>query len=105
MSGLGEAGVLVPAGGTGITISAGPDDQINLRGLAIEGAGNGNTGIRFNTGGFLTITNSVIRNMSNVGMDIEPSGASTFTITDTLIADNGRMASISGRRARMAPHR
>lgn len=105
VSGLGEAGVLVPAGGTGITISAGPDDQINLRGLAIEGAGNGNTGIRFNTGGFLTITNSVIRNMSNVGMDIEPSGASTFTITDTLIADNGRMASISGRRARMAPHR
>ena len=53
VSGLGEAGVLVPAGGTGITISAGATDRINLRGLAIEGAGTGATGIRFNSGGAL----------------------------------------------------
>lgn len=91
VSGLGEAGVLVPAGGTGITITAGPDDQVNLRGLAIEGAGAGDTGIRFNTGGSLTITNSVIRNMANVGMDLEPTATSYFTITDTLVSDNGRI--------------
>ena len=41
VSGLGEAGVLVPSGGTGITINAGASDIINLRGLIIEGAGVG----------------------------------------------------------------
>ena len=91
VSGLGEAGILVPAAGTGITINAGPDDEINLRGLAIEGAGVGGTGIRFNTGGALTVTNSVIRNLTDAGMDLEPTGASTFTITDTLVSDTARV--------------
>jgi hypothetical protein len=38
VSGLGEAGVLVPSGQVGITINAGATDIINLRGLIIEGA-------------------------------------------------------------------
>ena len=42
------------AGATGITINAGVNDKINLRGLIIEGAGVGNTGIVFNTGKFLS---------------------------------------------------
>src|SRR5262245_11327588 len=43
--GVGSAGILVPASGTGITINAGATDKINLRGLIIEGAGIGATGI------------------------------------------------------------
>jgi hypothetical protein len=43
VNGLGEAGVLVAPNGTGITISAGADDKINLRGLIIEGAAAGST--------------------------------------------------------------
>ncbi len=31
VSGLGEAGILVPPAGTGITINAGPNDRVNLR--------------------------------------------------------------------------
>lgn len=90
VSGLGEAGVLVSAGGTGITINAGPDDQVNLRGLAIEGAGVGKTAVRFNSGGSLTMTNCVIRNLADNAIDFEPTGVSYLTITDTLIADNAR---------------
>ena len=35
------ASILVPSGGTGILISAGPTDAVSLRGLTIEGAGVG----------------------------------------------------------------
>ena len=92
VSGLGEAGVLVPEGGTGILVNAGANDAINLRGLAIEGAGLGLQGIRFNTGGSLTITNSVIRNMSGgTGIDFRPQAESYLTISDTLVADNGSL--------------
>ena len=59
--------MLVPSGGTGITINAGPTDVINLRGLIIEGAGVGQNGIIFNTGGVLTIENCVVRNLTGNG--------------------------------------
>src|ERR1700709_1168884 len=39
------ASVLVPSGGTGITITAGANDAVSLRGLTIEGAGIGLFGI------------------------------------------------------------
>jgi len=68
VSGLGEAGISVPPDGTGITINAGPHDKINLRGLIIEGAGVGNRGTQFNTGGSLNIQNSVIRNHKGNGV-------------------------------------
>src|SRR5471032_56427 len=47
--GVGTAGVIVPSGGTGIIINAGPNEAVSLRGLSIEGAGVGQTGIQFNT--------------------------------------------------------
>ena len=36
--GVGTAGVIVPSGGTGVTINAGTNDAVSLRGLTIEGA-------------------------------------------------------------------
>lgn len=93
--GVGSAGVLVPPGLTGITINAGVNDKINLRGLIIEGAGTGVTGIKFNSGKALTIGKSVIRNLSSSGIAFAPgasypSGAKIdLAVTDTLIADNG----------------
>lgn len=87
VSGLGEAGVLVPAGGTGITINAGPDDAINLRGLVIEGAGVGATGLRLNSAGSLTLTNCVVRGLTDVNVDLEPTGTTSLLMTDTLLSD------------------
>lgn len=77
----------------GIIINAGPNDVVNLRGLIIEGAGtSGTTGVRFNTGGALTIQDCVIRGFTGIpgaGINV---GASTTNarvfVTDTLITRN-----------------
>lgn len=89
VSGLGEAGVLVPPGGTGITINAGPNDKINLRGLIVEGAGTGSTGIAFISGGSFTVSNVVVRNNVSSGIAMGPSTDARITISNSLIADNG----------------
>jgi hypothetical protein len=92
VSGLGEAGVLVPSGGTGITISAGVNDIINLRGLIIEGAGLGASGIVFNTGKSLTIEKCVVRRVTNIGIVFFPNATSSLAISDTLVANTGSNA-------------
>jgi hypothetical protein len=86
--GVGTAGV-VPASGLGITINAGVNDAITLRGLSIEGAGVGVVGIQFNTGKSLTIENCVIRHMINDGIDFDPNGASSLSVSNSVVSDNG----------------
>jgi|SRR5215475_6523039 len=94
--GVGSAGILVPSGGTGITINAGAADVIYLRGLVIEGAGVGSHGIVFNTGRFLTIENCVVRNLTSSGINLIPSANSTFSISNTYVADIGHGFGSSG---------
>jgi len=88
VSGLGEAGVLVPSGGTGIIINAGASDVVNLRGLIIEGAGIGQNGIVFNTGQTLTIEKCVVRNHTNNGIAFQPNASSKLVVSDTFVANN-----------------
>ena len=55
------------AGTNGITINAGPNDVIVLRGLDIDGGPNGSNslnGVRFLAGGALMVQNSTIRNFT-----------------------------------------
>jgi hypothetical protein len=85
------ASVLVPSGGTGITIAAGASDAVSLRGLTIEGAGVGVVGIAFNTGGSLTVESSFIRHCSEDGIDFVPSASSKLVVSNTLVADNGNI--------------
>jgi hypothetical protein len=87
IQGHGYAGVSVTSG-TAITISAGPTDAINLRGLLFDGVGTGNVGLQFNTGGSLNIQDSEIRNF-NQGIIFNPSGSSTLTMSNTIVADIG----------------
>jgi hypothetical protein len=87
--GVGTAGVIVPSGGTGIIITAGTNDAVSLRGLSIEGAGVGATGIRFTIGKSLTIENCVIRHMTLDGIDFLPNATSNLAVSNTLVADNG----------------
>src|SRR5262249_47962717 len=62
--GVGEAGVLVSGGATAITIAAGPNDAISLRGLTIKGIGfGGGNGIRFTSGKSLNVEGCAIRNL------------------------------------------
>jgi Right handed beta helix region len=83
-----EAGIIVPSAGTGIVINAGVNDAVSLRGLTIEGGGVGTTGIQFNTGASLTVTNCVVRHMTDNGIDFSPNGTSNLSVSNSLVADN-----------------
>ena len=88
--GVGEASILVSGGGTGIDIQAGPASYINLRGIIIQGIGfGGSTGLLFETGFALTMTNCVIRNHTGNGLQFSPRGDSRLAVSNTLLADNG----------------
>jgi hypothetical protein len=94
VSGLGEAGVLVPSGGYGIIINAGANDTVNLRGLIIEGGGVGVTGIGLIQAKSLVIENCVVRNLTSSGIALAPisdtvANQNQITISDTVVADNG----------------
>ena len=61
--GVGVAAIGVSSGNA-ITINAGANDSVHLRGLTIEGLGSGLSGILFNSGANLAIENCVIRNFA-----------------------------------------
>jgi len=81
------AGILASSG-VGITISAGANDVINLRGLDIDGGNTGSVGIQFNSGQSLNIQKSSIRNFTGSGINFAPSGASTLFVIDTTLINN-----------------
>ncbi len=87
----GEASITVPGGNTGIIINA-PNGggYVNLRGITIQGVGFGTTtGLRFNTGFTLTMTNCVVRNHTGNGIEFLPTANSSLSVSNTLVADNG----------------
>jgi hypothetical protein len=87
--GDGHGGMAASGGATAITINAGASDVINLRGIVLEGFGGGNIGIVFNSGAFLNIQDSQIRNFAQDGIDFVPSAASRLLVSNTVISDNG----------------
>jgi hypothetical protein len=81
------AGVLATSG-VGMTISAGANDVINLRGLDIDGGNSGSIGIQFNSGQSLNIQKSLVRNFTNSGISFAPSAASALFVSDTVVSHN-----------------
>jgi hypothetical protein len=90
------AGVTV-ASGNGITINAGVNDSVVLRGLTVDGGGTGSNGIVFNSGGTLTINQCNLMNFVGInagrtignGILVQPaSGNPTIIITDTTASHN-----------------
>jgi Right handed beta helix region len=97
VEGQGWSYIAPPAGGNGITINAG-SGNVTIHGVSLNGAGiTGPTnGIVFNSGGNLTVTDSVVRNFNSSssttgnGILMQPtSGQVSFTITNTIASDNG----------------
>src|SRR5688572_27029222 len=91
----GEAGIVASLT-TGVIVNAPADAVVNLRGLMIEGVGNGTNGVRYLAGGFLHIQNSVIRGFRGAsvgnhhGILVNPTaGNLVLDVTDTLVEDNG----------------
>jgi len=89
--GAGEASMLVSGGGTGITINASAaTGYVNLRGITIQGVSGGtSTGLRFNSGVSLTVTNCFIRNHTGNGIEFFPNGSSQLSVSGTVVTDNG----------------
>jgi hypothetical protein len=84
------AGVLV-SGTNGIVVAAGPNDDVVIRGLTIEGIGTGINGIRLTSGGSLHVENCFINNFTGAGIDFEPNQAtdSRLFVKDTTVRNNG----------------
>ena len=96
-----EAGVLV-AGTNAIVVTAGSTDAVWLSGIDFEGLGPTSTslnGIKFITGGSLTVENCVIRGFGNTngtdgnGIFFNPtSGTPKLFVDNTVITDNANVA-------------
>jgi hypothetical protein len=94
INGNGWAAITGLAQNNAITINA-VSGNVTLIGLEIDGAGAGYNGIVFNSGSSLTVTNCTVQNFVGAadtgnGILIQPtSGAISFTITNTVVTNNG----------------
>jgi hypothetical protein len=89
----GEGGAAVAPGTSGIVISAGSSDAINLRGLAFDGLGvTGMSGVVFNSGARLHIESCQFQGFATAGIAFAPgagsAAAAQLSIDDTTIIGN-----------------
>jgi hypothetical protein len=77
--------------GDAITINAGPNDIVNLRGLTIDGAGTLHFGILLNSARSVTITDCFIRHFNSNGIELNNAIGTTlnFLVLNTVSSDNG----------------
>ena len=78
-------GVLV-SGTNGITVSAGVNDVVVLRGLDLQGVGTGLVGVRFTAGKALHIEDCVINGFATHGISLEASATSQLFVKNTVIS-------------------
>jgi hypothetical protein len=91
IQGHGFAGISVPQGNFGVTISAGETDAVSLNGLLIDGTWLGNIGIEFVSGGSLIVANCVVRRMVTNGINFISNTitSQSLSVSDTYLTDNG----------------
>jgi hypothetical protein len=79
-----EAGVSASPGATAITISAGANDVVTLRGLTLNGGGVAANGINFTAGAKLAVFDSSISNYTGYGILVNISNSAQ---TDVLVSN------------------
>jgi len=88
----GVEGSALVSGTNGININAGPNDEVTLDGLTIEGLGTGTNGVRVVSGRAVHINNCLIRGFQAVGsgrgIAIEPNMPMRVNISDCMIVKN-----------------
>jgi hypothetical protein len=91
IQGHGFSGISVPQGIDGIVVNAPATDFVSLNGLLIEGNGEGDLGILFQTGRGLIVENCVIRNMRLTGMELISTAATpqTLSVSNSYFTENG----------------
>ena len=90
---VGVAGAATASGTSGIVISAGANDAIDLRGLTFDGLGaTGMSGVVFNSGARLHIQDCVFEGFATSGITFAPgtgsAGAAQLAVHDTTIIGN-----------------
>jgi hypothetical protein len=81
IDGNGWSAITAASGGPGITIAAGTTDAIMLRGVTVDGAGQGGPGIYFTGGGALTVMGCVVRNVGSNGLAVVNNGSTPMSLT------------------------
>jgi hypothetical protein len=90
IEGHGWASIAPIINGNAITINANTGDKINIIGVVLDGTAlSGTTGIQFNSGGTLTVRDSVVRNFGGDGIDFKPTGGGNLWVSNTVVFDNG----------------
>ena len=96
IEGQGWSYIAPPTGGNGITINA-VSGNVIIHGVSLNGVGitGTTTGIVFNSGGSLTVEDSVIRHFSNAGIDFAPntSNPSQLYVSNTPVLITAPMGS------------
>ena len=91
------AGVVV-AGTNGIVVNTQIGDTVTLRGLTIEGIGQGLNGITFIGGGTLNVENCTINDFTQKGINFAPTvaGTSHLFVDNTKVRNNNNAANGGG---------
>jgi hypothetical protein len=80
-----EAGIAVPSNATAISIDAGANDAVVLRGLTLEGFGSAAYGIYLFSAARLEIINCAIRNYTGAGIYAQSSQPETVLVSNTFV--------------------
>lgn len=75
------------AGKNAVTVYAGPNDVVRLRGLTIDGGGTGANGVHFLTGQRLEIVDSAIRNSTQNGV-VATNAGGALLIRNSVVSNN-----------------
>lgn len=79
------------AGGAAITINAGANDAVHLRGLSIDGVKTGHYGVLFNSGASLDIVNCRIGNFARTGVVVQPTaGTVKLSVLKSTASNNAQ---------------
>jgi hypothetical protein len=92
IEGHGWASIAPVSGSAAITINANPGDKINVIGVVLDGTAVASSpGIQFNSGGSLTVRDSLIRNFTQDGIFFVPNSStlSQLFVSNTRVSDNG----------------
>jgi hypothetical protein len=90
------AGALVAPGTSGITVNAGANDVITLRGLAFDGYGEtGASGVVFNSGSRLQVEHCTFQGFDTAGIAFTP-GAGGATTAQMFVEDSTMVGSADG---------
>ncbi|WP_441236310.1 right-handed parallel beta-helix repeat-containing protein [Bradyrhizobium sp. 930_D9_N1_4] len=97
----GVTGSILGSFTNGINFNGLPTDYLVVKGLDIEGGGNGLNGINFLAGGFLHVEDCNIRHFTGSGILIQPTSSARFAISRTTLFSNGGVSTGAG--VRIAP--